>query len=330
MDDDDNTGTPEDRGDIMPDQAPEPKTEQKATPAKPLPKTREEAQGELFEKTDDEKEAEAAAAEGEEDEEKSEDKPNGKAKDTRIPLSRHKEVLEKERARRAEIEQKLAQYQRGGEVASLNQTITEAENRVITMEKEYTTLLADGELDKAAAKMSEIRKLDRSMAEARSDMKIAAAESRATERARFNVVLERIESAYPELNPDSDDYDQEISNEVVELKEAYEMKGLTPTAAMQKAVEKELGKRTSKQAAAIETTPRVSVKEIAAERKTAAVKKTADAVAKTPPSSAKVGLDSDRLGGGALSPEAVLKMSQKDFAKLDEETLSRMRGDVVA
>ena len=257
------------------------------------------------------------------------DKP--KKKDQRIPLSRHKDLLEKERAKRAELEQQLAQYQRGGEVAELNENITKAEERIIGLEKEYAKLLADGEVEKASTLMSQIRNLERQVVEAKSDMKIAAAEARATERARYNIALERIEQAYPELNPDHDDYDEELMQDIVDLKSSYEARrGLTPTAAMQKAVEKLLGARTKSQEKAIDTTPRVTEKDVAKEvkeeRKKEAVKKTLDAVGKQPPSAAKVGLDSDKAGG-ALTSKDVMKLNQDDFSKLSDEMLARLRGD---
>lgn len=251
-----------------------------------------------------------------------------KKREQRIPLSRHKDMLEKERAKRADLERQLAQYQRGSEVATLNQDITKAEEGVLAMEKEYNKLLGEGELDKAAELMAKIRKAERSIVEAQNDLKIAAAEARAVERTRFNVALERIEAAYPQLNEDHEDYDAELMEDVVDLKSAYERKGLTPTAAMQKAVEKLVGKSTRKQEAALDTTPRVNEKDVAAERKKEAVKKTLDAVGKTPPSTTKVGMDSDKAGG-ALAAKDVMKLSQEDFSKLPDDVLARMRGDEV-
>ena len=255
-----------------------------------------------------------------------ETKAEKKQREQRIPLSRHKDLLEKERAKRADLERQLSQFQRGTEVASLNQDITQAEESILAMEKQYNALLGEGELDKAAALMSKIRQAERSIGDAKNDMKIAAAEARATERARYNVALERIESAYPRLNEDHADYDEALMEDVIDLKGAYERKGLTPTAAMQKAVDKLLGTSTKKQEAAIDTTPRVADKDVAAERKEDAVKKTLDAVGKTPPSTTKVGMDSDKAGG-SLTAKDVMKLSQDDFKKLPDDVLARMRGD---
>ena len=92
------------------------------------------------------------------------------------------------------------------------------------------------------------------------------------------------------------------------------------------AVDKLLGTSTKKQEAAIDTTPRVADKDVAAERKKDAVKKTLDAVGKTPPSTTKVGMDSDKAGG-SLTAKDVMKLSQDDFKKLPDDVLARMRGD---
>lgn len=309
-----------DRGDdFIPDD------DEPAPAAKTEPEPKAEPKAEIPEDED----VDPENPDGEDPEAKTEDKP--KKKDQRIPLSRHKEMLEKERAKRAELEQKLQQYQRGGEVAELNENITKAEDKIVSLEKEYAKLLADGEVEKASTLMSQIRNLERQVVEAKSDMKIAAAEARATERARYNIALERIEQAYPELNPDHDDYDEELMQDIVDLKSSYEARrGLTPTAAMQKAVEKLLGARTKSQEKAIDTTPRVTEKDVAKEvkeeRKKEAVKKTLEAVGKQPPNAAKVGLDSDKAGG-ALNARDVIKLNQDDFSKLSDEMLAKMRGD---
>lgn len=259
--------------------------------------------------------------------------PKKVKKDTRIPLSRHKEILEREREQRSALERQLAQFQHGDQIATVNEEITKLENSVLALEKDYAQQLTDGEIEKATATMAKIRSAERNMAEAKSDMKIQAAESRAIERTRYMTALERIENAYPVLNEDHDDFDKDLMAEVIELKEAYQLKGLTPTLAMQKAVKLMVEPRTTRQEIATNSIPRVSTddvkKDVAAERKKDAVGKTVDAVAKTPPSLKDVGKDSDKQGGGRMDANAVMRMSQKDFASIDDKTLSALRGDTI-
>lgn len=306
----DSGSTPVDRGDNLPDDDIDPENPDADQAADAAAAALE---AELAEKAEG----------GEEDEAKS------KKKDARIPESRHKAILEKEREKRAEVERQLAQYQQGQQVASINTEITKLEDAVAKMDKEYNALLTDGETEKAAEKMAEIRRLERDMAEAKSDMKIQAAEARATERARYNIALERIEGAFPELNPDHDSFDEDTMSEVVDLKEAYQLKGLTPTAALQKAVKLLVEPRTTKQEVATTSQPRVDEKSVSAERKKEAVEKTAKAVGKQPPNLSKVGQDSDKLGGGKLDARQVMNMSQKDFSELSEADLAILRGDEI-
>lgn len=247
-------------------------------------------------------------------------------KDDRIPLSRHEAILTKEREKRADLERQLSQFQQGGQIATLNENITAAENKILELEKEYGTQLTDGDVDKAAVTMATIRRLERDMNEAKSDMKIQAAESRATERARYNIALERIETSFPVLNPDHADYDEAVMDEVAELKAAYEGRGLTPTAALQKAVKLIVGATNTKQEVATTSTPRVATKDAAGDRKAAATTKAAAAVGKTPASLATAGVDGDKMGGKITADQAI-KLPQDQFAKLDEATLRSMRGD---
>lgn len=253
-------------------------------------------------------------------------------KDSRIPLSRHEAVLNKEREKRADLERQLAQYQNGQQLATVNEQITAAEDSIMKMEKDYATLLTDGEIDKATALMAEIRRAERGMAEAKGDMKIQAAEARATERARYNTSLERIENAFPELNPDHEDYNDELMAEVAELKDAYQMKGLTPTVALQKAVKALVEPRTTRQEMATTATPRVNEKDIAAERKKDAVAKVEKATRTSPPNLNRSGVDSDKMGAGSTEAQAVMNMTQAEFKKFADsnpEALARARGDIL-
>jgi len=266
------------------------------------------------------------------DDKAKDDKP--KKKDSRIPLSRHQDILAKERAQREAAEERLAQYEKGQQVANLNEDLTALENNVLAMEKEYTKLLADGEIDKATEKMTQIRRAERQITEAKSAYQNQVAIAQATEQARYDSALERIESAFPVLNPDHDEFDKAVLGEVVEWKIFYErQKNMTPTKALQAAVKKIVDVETKAQDSATKVAPKVDAeevadkaKELAKDRKAAAVKKNVETAAKTPASTNKVGLDSDKAGG-SLTAKDVMKMSQEDFKKLPDDVLARMRGD---
>lgn len=268
----------------------------------------------------------AADAEADaEDADKDETKPKAKA---RIPLERHEAILAKERAAREVVERQLAQYAQGDKVAERNAEVTAAETKLIAMEADYAKLITDGEVEKATKVMADIRRLERDLAASNNDLKIQAAVAVATESARYNIALERIEAAFPVLNQDHADFDAEKMTDVADLKVTYERKGMTPTAALQKAVEKLMPVVTAKQETAVEVKPKVDAAAIAAERKKDAVAKTLAAVTATPASTASIGLDSDKAGG-SIGAKDVMKMSYKDFSALPEEALARMRGDTL-
>lgn len=250
--------------------------------------------------------------------------------DARIPLSRHKEILEAERGRREALEQQLSKFQQGQQVAATNDEITQLEDKLISKEAEYNKAVTDGEVDKANTLMREIRMLDRDIGSKRLTMDIQAAEARAVERVRYDTLVERMEEAYPQLNPEHDDFDKAKTAEVLELKAAYQATGYTPSQALQKAIKLVMPPKTKAQEVAAEATPRVSAEDAAKAKAEARAleqrKKNADVAGKQPPATSKVGQDHDKLGG-QISAKDVLKMSQEDFMKLDDKTLAAMRGD---
>lgn len=245
-----------------------------------------------------------------------------------IPLNRHEKILARERAQREKLEQELAQYRQGREIAAKNEELERHEAKIGELEKAYAKHMTDGEPEKAVETMQQIRKLERTINEANAVVREAAAEARAVERVRYDMIVERIESSFPVLNPDHEDYDEEIVGEVLELKEAFELKGTPPSKALQKAVKYVVKPATQSQERATDNEPRVSAEELAKQRKAAAVKKAVETSGKQPASTADVGLDSDKRGRTGTAKD-VAKMDQDAFAKVPEEELAKLRGDEV-
>lgn len=301
----------------------------KAAADKAALEAKEAADKEAADKAAADKEAAEAAAKGKG--EGSDDDKKGK-KDSRIPLSRHEQILAKERERREAAERELASIRKNEQTTKVNETIAKAEEKVDELQAKYDKELADGNLDKAKAIMKEIRTLERDINDQKVEMKATEATERAVEVARYDIVVDRIEEAYPEMNPQHEDFDRDKMMEVLELKEAYELKGYKASQALQKAVNILLGAANKKQKTATEATPRVNEDDAAAaaakkeERETEARKKAIDAAGKQPPSTAKVGQEHDKAGG-QLDAKMVMKMDQDAFAKLDERELARLRGD---
>lgn len=283
------------------------------------------------------KEADEKAAAGKTDAEKAAEKEaeekEKKNKDTRIPLARHEAVLKKERETREALEVELSKYKQGKEIAATNAEITAAEAKLETLEAQYVKHNADGQLEKAAATMKEIRLAERGISEKKSEINVAAAEARAVERVRFETTVDRLEEAYPQIRPGHEDYDKDVVAEMLEMQSAYVAKGYPPSQALQKAVGYILKPTTTKQQKAVDVEAKVSEEDKAKAareaRKAAAVAKALEADGKTPPDASKVGKDHDKAGGGQVDAKTVMKMNQADFAKLDEAALSRLRGDEI-
>lgn len=250
-----------------------------------------------------------------------------------IPLDRHKEILQKERERREALERELENTRRGQQLARSNEDLARVEETIAGMEKEYLDLLAKGDVPGAAAKMAEIRRTERQISETLAEQKAKVAEASAYARVKYETTVERLEAAYPVINPDHEDYDEAKTKEVVELRDAYMATGkYSAPEAIQKAVKQLLKAETKKQEAATSTDVRVTEKDVAEklreERKAEAVKKAVETSTKQPPPTTGVGADSDKAGG-KLKGADVIKMKQDEFAKLSEKDLAELRGDAL-
>lgn len=325
--DDGGDTTTVDRGDSWTptdEDAPKPTAQELADAALAQQEADEAAAAEAAKKGKDKTEPEVKT-DGKTDDGKTDD---DKSKPKIIPLDRHEKILAKERAAREDLERQLKNFQGQTKVADTNEQLTKLENDVVELEKQYTKLISDGEAAKAAEIMGKIRRTERQINDTKTEWRVSAATAIATEQARYDIALERVEEAYPQLNEDSPEFDAELMQDVVDMKAMYQQRGDTATKALQKAVAKLVKPVTTEQKESTEVTPRVTEADLAAQRKKDAVSATADAVKRTPPNTAKVGQDSDKMGGG-LNAKDVMKMPQEEFAKLSEEALSKMRGDTL-
>ncbi len=247
-----------------------------------------------------------------------------------IPLDRHEKLLKKERARREELEEQLAQSRAGQQVVKTNEALGAIEDELVSMEERYNDLLAEGDTKGAAALMTQIRRKNAELNAVAAEQRDAEVMARAVEKVRYDETLDRIEEAYPELDPQADEYDEELYQDVVDLMAAGRQRGLPPTKALQRAVRRVMGADTSAQKRATTVNPRVDeggvAAKLAADRRGAAVKRNLDAAKRTPPATHRAGSGND-TAGGALTAKAVMAMSEEEFSKLSEKDLARLRGD---
>lgn len=242
-----------------------------------------------------------------------------------IPKDRFDEAVKRERDEKERLASRLAELERREADRAVATDLQEASAALKEMIKEHTTLLADGELDKAAELMGSILQLQGDMADRRAQAHADQGRSQAKNEIQYDAVVARLEAEYPEINPeDTENFDRAAVRRV----QAYmtgliNMEKMTPAQALQEAVTTLLGGSR----AAGDANAR-NAAELGVRRKTAAVTAALDAKKRQPANTRDVGQDHDKTGG-ALDANAVMKLSWEEFIKLPEEKLSALRGDTV-
>ena len=249
-----------------------------------------------------------------------------KTKGKFIPLDRHEKMLRKERARREAAEAELSKSRVGQQVVQANESLARVEDELVSMEAKYNDLLAEGDTEAAARMMTQIRRKNAELQSVTAAQRDAEVMARAVEKVRFDEALDRIEQEYPALDPDSVEYDEEVYQDVYDLMIAGRNRGLNPTKALQRAVERTLGATTAGQRRVTTVTPRVDEGDVAGRRRSEAVRRNLDAARRTPPATHRTGAGSG-TAGGALTPQTVMRMSEEEFDKLSDRDLARLRGD---
>jgi len=278
--------------------------------------------------------AEDKAKTGDEGEETDEEKAEREAEEAkaakkaniRVPKARLDEVTQKARAREADLKRQIDELQNKLTGKEAKTEVDRFKAEIDSMQDKYEDLVQEGRKDEARA----IRKKIDAAREELAEYRLATASDRARAAAmddlRYDAALANVEAKFPALNPDHEAFDEELSTEVVTLLEAFLAKGFTRAAALQKSVKYVMGpdheptKEDEK-----DTTSTLRAKQQADARK-----KVADAASRTPPNTNKVGENSDKHGErGNGKGIDVMRLSQAEFKKLDEQTLSDLRGDTV-
>lgn len=292
------------------------------------PAVKADEKDEVAEKEATEKEAaEKEAAEKVEAEEAAKAKADDK--EPKIPKSRFDEAVRKARLeaesankKAADLEARLRQSQGAVDAAKL-------EEEIDALEVELDGAKADGNVDKAKAIRAQIRARQQAISDARSDAKANYAVAVAVEQIRYDALVSRMEIEHPELNPELEDtYDKDQVEELLDLKGAFEAKGLGSAEALTKALRTVYRGGPKPAVKEEDAEAKIKADAAAAARKAEAVKRGLDTKAKQPADGKKVGADSDKAGKGDPASDAA-KMSEAAFAKLTPEELARARGDIL-
>lgn len=274
-------------------------------------------------------EAKAGDAEGEGDADADADKGDVDAEADKgghlVPKARMDRALQRAQKAEAALEQKVgdtADDETAVTVDTLATKVDELADTVDELEDKIEEARGDGD----AKAVAELRKERRTAAKELRTTERAYQQQVATEQAdssgnqtiqqvRYDKALLQVEADFPAINPDSKEYDQAVVDDVLELKEAFEMKGYTSSDALNRAVG--YINKADGAPAGVEVS----------KRKTD-VAKNLDANNKQPPNMDKAGKDSDKAGAKDTVPNAA-DMTDAEREALPEETRKRMRGDFV-
>ena len=234
-----------------------------------------------------------------------------------VPKARLDEVLAKQKALQKQLD----------EINAANEKAEEAPEAYDfdAKEVEYQNMVLDGETEKAVALRREIRKAERDTLEYEMRQEMSQTVNQDRQMTALQQAANAMEDAYPVFNRDSDDYNEDITNEVVELRDAFIIKGYEAVDALSKAVKYVVKDHDLDQAQ--ESAPSLAGKaqksdELA--KKRAQVNKKLKAADAQPPE--LPGESSAHHGERAMDLSA---MTEEEFAALPEATLKRLRGDIL-
>ena len=243
-----------------------------------------------------------------------------KKRNIRIPKSRFDEAQAKARQREQALLEEIEKL-KGGQQASVTQKVVlDMKSKIEELQDKYEDLILDGKKDEARKIRKQVDAMREELVEYQTSVKSDAARKAAVDELSYNAQLAGFEAKYPALNPEHEEFDEDQTNEVATLLNAFVKSGTSRPVALAKAVKYVLG-------APPEQKVSDAAKALAEERAKKAREKAAEADKKQPPSSAKIGLDSDKAGKGGEQGIDVMRLSQDKFSKLDEETKAKLRGD---
>ena len=279
-----------------------------------------EADGEGSADDDVVDESPEVSADAEEVEE--EDEPGAKPDEISIPKARFDEALHKARQREEELQRRLEAAEERKQSSTISEDVSAMEQELDDLDSKYAELLMEGEMEKANAIRKQWRQKQNDMFDIRLEQRSTLASKQAIESMRFDRQLAEYEVKFPVINPDSENFSEDVASEVRDLMDAFEAKGWNPVAALNKAV-KYVIREDAAPAEGLD--PDV----VRAKRSVTARKKVAEVARRSPPDITDKGRDTDKVGTGDGLPD-VTKMTPEQFAKLTDTQLRKIRGDTYA
>ena len=212
-----------------------------------------------------------------------------KKRNIRIPKSRFDEAQAKARQREQALLEEIEKLKGGQQASATQKAVSDMRAKIEELQDKYEDLILDGKKDDARKVRKQVESMREELIEYQTSVKSDAARKAAIAELSYNAQLASFEAKYPALNPEHGDFDKDKTSEVAALLNAFVSSGTERAAALAKAVKYVLG-----------APPEQKVGEaaslLAAERARKAREKAAEADKQQPPSTSKVGLDSDKAG----------------------------------
>ena len=273
----------------------------------------DEVQAEIAGEVEEETEETEEVAELEE-EPVVEEKPTKKPM---VPKARLDEVLAKQKALQKQLDDINAASEKSAEAPE--------EYDFDAKEVEYQNMVLDGETDKAVGLRREIRKAERATLEFEMRQEMSQTVNQDRQMTALQQAANAMEEAYPVFDRNSEAFNEDVTNEVVELRDMFMQGGYDVVDALSKAVKYVVKDHDLDQAQ--ESAPSLAGKaqksdELANRRAQVSRKlKAADAQPPELP-----GESSSMHGEKGLD---LSTMTEEEFAALPEATLKRLRGDIL-
>ena len=237
-----------------------------------------------------------------------------------VPKSRLDEVLAKQKALEKQLDDLRAQKQEPGEAPEAYDFDAK--------EVEYQNLVLDGEAQKAAALRKEIRAAERAQLEYEIGSKIGESVSQSQQATALQQAASELENNFPVFDRNSDQYNEGYTQEVIDLRDAFIVKGENPVAALTKAAKfvlreydlVDMGETAAAPSLSGQAAPRVD--EVA--KKRAEVSRKLKAAEAQPPE-----MPGESSSARGEKPLDILSMTEDEFNALPEATLKRLRGDIL-
>ena len=194
----------------------------------------------------------------------------------------------------------------------------------VSKEREYQNLVLDGETEKAAVLREEIRNAEKEQLMSEVQNKMGQTVQQDREARELQQKAQEIVEVFPIFDPQSKSFDEKLSNEVMELRDAFIYQGYGAADSLAKATEVTL---LSKKPELLEAGEEVSqdpapkLNQVVQDKKAKAnVQKKVTASQSQPP----------QMKGESTQNKKVVDinvMSDDEFGALPEDTLRRLRGD---